>query len=263
MKKMQVEKVTKPYLKGSIVDKTTLPGALKFFLATVMMSILFMIVCAVMNWNQAWLCTIINLAIVLSTYMMYAQFGMSAGANAVNQGEIMLTREEKGRPVADWERKMCYHPLKGAVIALMGSVPLVLCSILLACVAKRQMTGLGALPSWLGSLEGRQEIGNALAIYHETGSLGLEGLLRLIIRMSVMPYVNMIGAADKDGMLLLERLSPLVNLLPAMAYGIGYMRGVQVRSRVHTNIALGKKKAKRKQAKERRARRSSGPEMLN
>ena len=178
-------------------------------------------------------------------------------------GSEMCIRD-RGRPVADWERKLCYHPFKGLLSALIGSVPLVLCSVVLACIAQRQMTGLGALPSWVSGYESRPEIGNALAIYHETAGLTLETVLRLIVRMATMPFVNMVGADNKDAMLLLERLSPLVNLLPAIAYGLGYMNGVSVRSSVHTNIALGKKKAKRKQAKERRARRQAhGPEQLN
>lgn len=262
-KKNKIEKVSKPYLKGDIFDRTTLPGALKFFISTVIMAIVFMIVCVMMSWEQQWLNVTINLLIVLAVYMMFGQFGMNSGADAVNQGEIMYAREEKGRPVADWERSMCYHPFKGFLAALIGSIPLVVCSIILACITERQMTGLGALPSWVGSIEGRQEIGNALAIYHETGSLTLETAMRLIVRMSTMPFVNMVGAADKDGMLLLERISPVLNILPCIAYGLGYMNGVRVRAEVHTNIALGKKKAKRKQAKERRARQNRGPEQLN
>lgn len=263
-KKKKIEKVSKAYLKGDVFDRTTLPGALKFFVGTVVMSIVFLIVCLMMSWGQQWLNVAINLAIVLVVYMMFAQYGMNSGADAVNQGEIMFSREEKGRPVADWERKLCYHPLKGLLSAMIGSVPLVICSVILACVTERQMTGLGALPSWVGSIEGRQEIGNALAIYHETGSMTLETAMRLIVRMSTMPFVNIVGAANKDGMLLLERISPLLNLLPGIAYGLGYMNGVSVRTSVHTNIALGKKKAKRKQAKERRTRRQAhGPEQLN
>lgn len=263
-KKKKIERVSKPYLKGDAFDRTTLPGALKFFVGTAVMALMFMSVCAMMSWEQQWLNVTVNLLIVLAVYLMFAQFGMNSGADAVNQGEIMYARQEKGRPVADWERSMCYHPLKGFLAALIGSIPLMLCSIILACITKRQMTGLGALPSWVGSLEGRQEIGNALAIYHEYISLDLEAVMRVIVRMSTMPFVNIVGASSKDGMLILERVSSLLNLLPAIAYGLGYMNGVSVRTNVHTNIALGKKKAKRKQAKERRARRQNrGPEQLN
>lgn len=263
-KKQKIEKVTKPYMTGSMYDRTTISGALKFFAGMVVMAILFLIVCVMMNWEQQWLNVALNLAIVLAVYLMFAQFGMTSGTDAVNQGEIMYARGEKGRPVADWERKLCYHPFKGMLTALIGSLPVIICSIVLACVTERQMTGLGALPSWVGSLEGRQEIGNALAIYHETGSMTFDGVLRMIVRMTIMPFVNIVGASDKDGMLLLERISPILNLLPGIAYGLGYMNGVSVRTNVHTNIALGKKKAKRKQAKERRARRQPrGPEQLN
>ena len=260
----KVEKVTKPYMKGDAVDRTTLPGALKFFAGTVVMTVAYLIICMMLSWYQQCLNITVNLLIVLMVYMMFLQFGMNTGADAVNQGEIMLSREQKGRPVASWERQMCFHPLKGLISALIGSIPLLLISILLACIAKRQMTGLGTLPGWLSGYESRPEIGSALAIYHEAGGLSLESILRLIVRMSIMPYVNMVGAANKDGMLLLERLSPLVNLLPAIAYGLGYMGGVSIRTTVHTNIALGKKKAQRKQAKERRVRRQAKtPEQLN
>ena len=136
--------------------------------------------------------------------------------------------------------------------------------MILALVAQRQMSGVGTLPSWVGSIEKRPEFGAALAVYHETGSLTIESVMRLIVRMTTMPFVNMIGADNSDGMLLMERISPVLNLLPAAAYGIGYINGVGVRTTVHTNIALGKKKAKRKQAKERRDRtQRRGPEQLN
>lgn len=265
-KKQKIQKVTKPYMKGDIIDRTTLPGALKFFAGTVVMALLFLILGVMLNWDTPWINVSVNLLIVLAVYLFFHQIGMGAGADAVNQGEIMYSRQEKGRPVAEWERSMCYHPLKGLASALIGSIPLFVCSLVLAFIAQRQVANLGALPSWVSGIEGREEIGAALAYYHEAGSMSLESILRLIIRMSTMPFVNMVGANSKDGMLILERVSPLLNLLPACAYGIGYMGGVGVRTSVHTNIALGKKKAKRKQAKERRARRQQtrrGPEQLN
>lgn len=264
-KKQKIEKVSKPYLTGDIIDRTTIPGALKFFLGTVVMTILFLILGVMMSWETKWLNIAVNAFIVLAVYLFFHQIGMGAGTDAVSQGEIMYGRQEKDRPVADWERSMCYHPLKGLVSALIGSIPLVLCSLVLAIIAQRQVSNIGALPSWVSGIEGREEIGAALAFYHETSSMSLESALRLVIRMSTMPFVNMIGAADKDGMLLLERISPVLNLLPAIAYGVGYTSGVGVRASIHTNIALGKRKARRKQAKERRARQQTrrSPEQLN
>ena len=264
-KKQKIEKVSKPYLTGDILDRTTPGVCLKFFLGTVAMAVGFLVLGVMMSFGAQWLNVLVNSAIVLGVYMFFQQLGVGSGAEAVSQGEIMYGRLEKERPVAPWERSMCYHPLKGLVAALLGSLPLIICGVVLACIAQRQVSNLGALPSWVSGLESRPEIGNALAYYHETGSLSLEGALRVIMRMATMPYVNMIGASDKDGMLLLERLSPVLSLLPALFYGVGYMQGVSVRTSVHTNIALGKQKARRKQAKELRARRqtSRGPEQLN
>ena len=253
-KKQKIDKVTKPYIKGDMFDRTTIPGAVKFFFGMLGMSVAFLIFCIMLNFDSAWLNIAVNVAVVLGFYLFFSQFGMNAGADAVNQGEIMYARQEKGRPVAKWEQSMCYHPLKGLLSALIGSIPFILCALILALIAKRQMTSLGALPAWVSSIEGREEIGQALTYYHEGGSMSLETIMRLITRMTIMPFVNMVGAGDMDAMLTLERISPLLNLLPALVYGLGYMQGVSARTSVHTNIALGKKKAKRKQAKERRAR---------
>ncbi len=264
-KKQKIEKVSKPYMKGSIVDRTTLPGAAKFFFALVAVAVVFLILGVMMNMENKFLAIAVNGVVVLSAYLIFHQTGAAAGADAVNQGEIMLAREQKGRPVETWEREQCYHPLKGFTAALIGSIPLLLVSVLLAFIAQPQVANLGLLPSWVSGLEARPEIGGALAYYHAEGSMSLESILRLIVRMTTMPYVNMIGAGSKEGMLWLERLSPVINLLPAVAYGLGYMMGVSIRTNVHTNIALGKKKMKHKQKKERRARQATrrGPEQLN
>lgn len=264
-KNVKVEKVSKPFMRGSMIDRTFLRGVLKFVLSTVVMLFAYTMICVMMSWDNRVLSILINGAIVLCCLLIFWQTGSVSGADGVNQGEIMYAREEKGRPVAKWEREMCYHPLKGLMVGLVGSIPLLVCSIILALTAQRQMTTLGALPSWVTPLESRVEIGNALAYYHEVGSMTLEAAMRLLIRMSTMPYVNMIGASNKDAMLLLERISPVLNLLPALAYGLGYTGGVSIRTAVHTNIAAGKKKARRKQAKERKARQATrrGPEQLN
>ncbi len=263
-KKMKVEKVTKAYMKGDLFDRSTIPAALKFFIGTCIMCVLFLIACIMMSLDNKLLNITLNLSVAICVYLFFSHYGMSAGADAVNHGEIMLSRAEKGRPVAAWEKSLCFHPLKGLVVGLIGSIPLFLLSLIFACITKRQMTGLGSLPSWVGGFENRPEVGNALAYYHDTVSMDLESILRMLIRTSVMPYVNMIGADNKDGLLMLERISPVLNLLPAVFYGLGYMNGVSIRTAVHTNIALGKKKQKKKQARERRVRQQNrGPEQLN
>ena len=99
-KKQKIEKVSKPYLKGDMYDRTTLPNALKFFAATIVLAIVFLLFCVMLNFDQGWLNITVNLAVALGVYLFIYQFGMTAGADAVNQGEIMYARQEKGRPVA-------------------------------------------------------------------------------------------------------------------------------------------------------------------
>jgi hypothetical protein len=87
----------------------------------------------------------------------------------------------------------------------------------------------------------------------------------MIVRVAVMPFVSLVGAENRDGMLLVERLSPLLVLLPAAAYGTGYLQGRKERTKIHTGIAQSNQKRIRREKKARKARaaRSRTPEQLN
>ena len=49
--KPKIKKVSKPYLKGDMFDRTTIPGALKLFAGIVVMAVIFLVVCMMMNWE--------------------------------------------------------------------------------------------------------------------------------------------------------------------------------------------------------------------
>ena len=186
------------------------------------------------------------------------------GAAAVNQGEILYQRRETGRSVNEKDLALSYHPVKGIVNALLGSVPFMLCALLLALLTERQVAQLGALPGWISGMERREEIGAALAYYHVNTGMELVDVMRVVIRMCIMPYVNILGASNADAMLVLERLSPVLMLLPAVCHGLGYMQGVKARTRVHSEIAAGKRKQKRREKKRRQQRmQQRGPQQLN
>ena len=94
----------------------------------------------------------------------------------------------------------------------------------------------------------------------------LQDVLRLIVRMSIMPLISIIGAENADALLLVERLCVLPLLLPALSYGIGYTRGVAMRSRIHTDIARNKRKARKKQKQQQKQKQRlqpKGPQQLN
>ena len=263
--KKKAKIVKKPYLTGSITDGTTLRTALIFCGSFLVVGILYLIVCGVMMFNNLPLRILVNGAILAATLLLFYSSGTSQGTIAVNQGEIMYRRKENGNEVGGEELKRSYHPWKGLATGLMGSLPLIVFALILAVTAQRQMSSLGALPSWVSGMSSREEVTDAVSYYMISTPLGLTSILRVLIRILLMPIVNMIGSENPEGLLLLERLSPLILLAPAAAYGFGYTRGVRVRTQVHTDIAANKRKRSRKSSrtKAKRVIKTKQPEQLN
>ena len=265
MEKKKTAKALKPldYVKGEPLDGRTVPAVLKYIAATFGVMVAFLLLGSMMMWNNMFLRVFLNMGLLLFGYLMFYQAGMSSGTIAVNKGEIVWQRDQTGRETSAQERREAYHPLKGFVVSLLGSIPVLLIALGLALTAQKVLTGAGALPEWLRTLERREEIGSALASYRQPVGLTLTDVLRLMIRMFLMPYVNIIGGEGKDALLTLERLSPLLVLIPAVLYGLGYQAGVRIRQRVHAQIEVGKRKIKRRQKRENRNRTHKGPERLN
>ena len=260
----RIEHIQKPFLRGRMIDRGLPGGALKFFGSTLLMVFVYFISMVVAD--SGTLSIIFSAAILLVTWLIFWQSGMASGTDGVSQGEIMYQRREKGRPVADWELEQCYHPFKGLIVALVGSIPIFVCCLILALIAKRQMTPVGVLPQWVQGMADRPEIAGGLQVYRQEVALELEVVMRIIVHVILAPWVNIVGAENKDAILLLERLGPVLTLIPAAVYGVGYTFGKMQRALVHGNIALGKQKQQKKQRREQRARKKaagSGPNQLN
>jgi hypothetical protein len=75
--------------------------------------------------------------------------------------------------------------------------------------------------------------------------------------------IDFAAAASNGAMLTLERVSPLLVLLPALVHGIGYLRGPSVRSRMHSSIAANNRKRARREKKQRELRLKPKQEHLN
>ncbi len=254
----------KPFLRGKPLDSSCIGGALKFFLYLIMMGLAFLFIGVVLSFDSLVLRIALNGSLIVLMLAIMFQSGSVSGTAAVSAGEIAWQRRETGRMVNQAEINACYHPVKGFLTALFGSIPLLIAATALALMAQRQMTSIGALPSWVTALKDNADVGGGLAVYSQQSSLTAETVLRLLIRSCLMPVVSIIGADNKDAMLLMEQLSPLMCCVPMIAYGLGYTQGVRVRAMVHANIALGKKKAKKKAKKEQRSRvQPRGPEQLN
>ena len=264
-KKKPVQEVTKPYLTGSVVDEHTKTGALGIFGVMIMVVVITFLVSGVLNFDNDGIRIILNMLVEVLVLAIFYNSALGKGTEAVARGEILYMRQEKGKPYSDSELAVCFHPLKGFVTALLGLSPFILCGIILAVTANRQTTGVGTLPTWLNSYLPRSDIGDALVAYTQPVSMGLEDVMRLIVRVSMMPVVSMIGGENRDALLMAERLSPLILMLPAFAYGAGYNAGRQERTKIHTGIEESNKKRakKEKKAQKARAARPKGPEQLN
>ena len=256
--------VKAPFLTGQPYDSAVPKAALAVFGGLAAAGFGYLMLGSAMMFDSLPLRLVLNLSMLAVVLLLFYMSGSSNGSNAVNLGEIMYRRQETDRPATQQELAMCYHPLKGFVIGLLGSAPLFLLALVFAVIARRQMASMGVLPSWVGGVQAPDAV-NALAAYNVGEPLGLEGALRIVIRLSLMPIVNIIGSEKADALLLLERLSPLLVLLPGAAYGVGYTQGVSLRTQVHTSIAQNKRKAARKARRARRAKETArrGPEQLN
>lgn len=264
-KKQPVAAVKKPFLTGAITDENTLRKVLKFFGSMLLIIIMCFIVSTMMNFGNVILRIAANSAVVLLVlFILYSQ-GQSHGAEATARGEILYQRKGKGQEVTESERRLSYHPLKGYITALIGMLPFIIPALILAITAEKQMTSAGTLPGWTSSLLRRSDIGGALVSYTEGDPLRTSDIIRMIVRVTIMPFINMAGSGSKDLLLTLERISPLLLTLPVIAYGTGFQFGKNVRTKIHTQIEENRKIRKKRENKARKARRkaAAGPEQLN
>lgn len=261
------KEVRKPYLTGSIFDERSVRTIPAFFGTIIIIIFVTFIACASAIFSNFLLRLLLNGAAIILGLIILFNIGSKRGADDVNRGEILWQKREKGQPFSDSEQRMCFHPMKGYITGLIGMLPLFIVAVLLALNTSVQMTGSGTLPSWMQAYTKRSDIGNALINYVQPEGMHLIDYLRAAVRIAIIPYVNLIGSDNKTGLMILERISPLIMLLPAAAYGTGYLTGRNIRTQIHTAISENEKKRIRKERKQRKARASSArshePEQLN
>ena len=264
--KAKVKETAKPFIQGKATDENTVRQALKFFGALLLFAFMTFLVCSMTSFDSPVLRIAINVMIeTLVLYIFYTK-GMSLGTEGVSRGEILYQHLQKGEEAEESEKRVPFHKAKGFVIGLLGTAPFVIVALVLALTATRQMTGSGTLPSWTEAYMRRSEIGDALASYTQGATFTFADGIRIAVRLIVMPFISMCGAENRDIILIVERISPLLVLLPAIAYGIGYLQGPAVRKKVHTEIAANRRKRMIREKRERKARiaiKPKGPEQLN
>ncbi len=260
--KKKIKIVTKPMMTGRAVDEATFKRALRVAGTTLVAVIIYLLFGAMLMFDNIILRVVTNVALIAMCGGLLYMSGASHGEADAAFGEIMYQREAEGKAVPDSEKARCFAPAKGAVTTLLGALPYVLLALILAVTAQLQTYALGVLPSWVSVYQRRPEIGDALKYYQTASSIGFLDIVRLVVRMFILPFISLVGSSNAHAVLAVERLSPLLVLIVPAGYALGYLRGRELRSRVHTSIAQSRRKKKKRDKKERQRRQQKGPEQL-
>jgi len=254
--------VYKPYLKGNIVSGFAAkrgPGVLGMM---VVFAFMYVLIGTFTADAARWIVIPVNALMVLGSAFVMFNAGAMRGETDTAFAEIARNRLDSGKTVPDSEKDRCFNPLKGCFSALVGAAPIILIAAVFAFVAHRQTVSIGTLPSWVSAYTAQDNIGPALEYYNETTVIGLEDILRIVVRVFIFPFVNIVGTTNYGTLFLLDRLSPLIMLLLPAVYGIGYTRGPHLRAMVHGSIRQNRRRHNRRERRAREQRASSNKKEL-
>ena len=244
--KPKAEIVYRPYLKGRAISLLAARRGLRILAYQVAFAFIFLMIGPLLTFDSLVLRLITNLAMVAGLMALLYAEGTRAGVEDISFAQIALQRQQDGKTIEGRELDRCYHPAKGFVIAVLGALPLLLISLVFALTVQPRQYVLGGLPDWVSAYERRAEIGLALSYYHEQRVLALPDMLGIAVRLFILPFINTVGQDAKGALYLLDKLSPLIVLLPGCAYGIGYLRGPALRAQVHGAIESNSRRRQRR-----------------
>lgn len=254
--------VYKPYLEGRWLSLLAARRGLRVLVYLLLFTLVYLFIGQALMFDNLVLRILLNVMVLLGFAGLLFNEGGKAGLDDVAFSEIALQRQEAGKLISEAERQRCFHPLKGFFTAFVGVLPLLLLALVFSFITSEVHYQLGGLPSWLQGFERRADVGQALAYYHEPGKFGLVDTLRVIVRLAIFPFVNMVGTGSSKAMLTLERLSPLLVLLLPLGYGLGYTQGKKLRARVHGAISTDTRRRVQKERRERRRRRQEPNQLV-
>ena len=192
---------------------------------------------------------IISLAIVSGILLMCYSEGLTRGVTDVDASHAADKLEKEGKTLEKREEAACWQPMKAVLACLIVfGIPLAL-AIYLAVMAQPYTYALQDLPTWLTETYGaREDVMAPLAAYAQTAAVGAKDIIRLIVRLTVLVYINLFP--DPQTMVeLIDRLSPLMVMTYPLACVIGYLRAPAVWRKRQTMQRKAKKAAVRKAQK--------------
>lgn len=227
---------------GSLWGNTTFKMAISLFLTMFLLFLVFFIFGTLFIFDSFWLSLVVNLAFIGLCGTFYFNMGATEGEKQAALSEILFKKDLTGEKVSPEERNRSFKKAKGFLAVSLALLPFMLLCLYFAFTTKIQYYNLGSLPTWLDSYLEQSQLGIALQYYQQETVLGLDGLLRLLVRSMNIPYVAIMNSLGPSALLWVERLSPLLILIIPSGYGFGYMHGEQARINVNKAISSGQKR---------------------
>ena len=258
----KVRPIDKPYLRGNMWSGLAVVRGLKLLLYPFVFLLMNLFVGAAFAFEGSlFLRIVLNAVLVMFSIALLFNAGQNAGYGDISFAEIMYNHQQEGKAVSKADKDRCYHPLKGAVTALVGYLPLLILALIFALTAKQQELALPALPSWVSAYDGQTDFIQPLRYYRIVEPVTAGTILQVVMRLLIYPYINMVGARNVNLTLLMDRLSPLTLCLPYIGYAVGYGFGRRSRALLHGNMAAADRKRRRK-AKQKAPRQKSKTELV-
>lgn len=258
-KKVKQPLVYKPYLKGNWHDGAAVVSGVKLMMYYLLFAFLFIVAGSALTFGGTVVRVIMNLLMVAVCAAILYMNAARKGESEVAFAEIALTRKNTGKEVDPKDLQRCYHPLKGFFIALIAAIPLLLLTVPHALTAVKRVYSLQGLPNWVSGFTSQSEVSLPLSYYAQQASLTGLDFLHMAVRVLIFPFVNIAGADHADAMLLVDRLSPLLVLLPLLGYPLGYMTGPRSRAMVHGDISSSNTRHQRRRNKAIKRRQARQP----
>ena len=200
-----------------------LPMAGKLLAITIATVVVGLMFSALQMIESLWLRALITLAILSGVLLLHYSEGLSKGLRDAGASLSWDRAASAGHELTAADDAACYQPLKAVcAAAVVYAVPWLL-ALLIAATTKEYTYTLQDLPAWLTSSYGsRADVMAPLAAYAGSSVMGVLDIVRMIVRMLELLFVNLFADPLTMGATI-DRLSPLMLLAYPAAYILGYL----------------------------------------
>ncbi|MBQ7784852.1 MAG: hypothetical protein IJ381_01705 [Clostridia bacterium] len=197
--------------------------ALKFVSLMAAIVVLGLMFSAMQAIEALWLRVVLSLAIASGMILMCYHDGLTKGIKDAGASRFYADAQSKGIALEEKDDAACYHVLKAVCAALCVFALPVAIAAYIALTTKGHTYALQDLPAWLTASYGsRADVMAPLSAYMQNASLTATDVLRILVRLPVMIYINLFSDPVTMGGLI-DKTVPLFLLTYPVAYLAGYL----------------------------------------